>query len=555
MATRKSLVHSQDIVVCQLCEINSKIKVKCIDCKLLMCEKCKDKVHSKFKNADLHEIIGLSEIASYEHRKLNEKTCKPVQCPEHRSQICCMYCKRCEQLVCTKCISQKHQKHELSEIDDAFLEMEKLNKFSVEIANHLSDDLRKLHTMKKTTQSKYSEICEAILKEETHSKNKVHMHYVGKLTNLEQQKYEIVKELSEKENQIEKRRRDITETRNQLDILSKSNDIETFVKTVSTFDAKLRAQEVLRCTNAIEMKSLQYIPGHVSITSESSTKSIKTAFSKTKTFETVYENISSMTIDNHGILWICCGKCIHQIDPSNQFQTIGTFVLPSQEIPKEIRWKNPNELFLTVSSNLQLLDAKRKFKTVTKLSPLNPLTLHISKTNDLVIGMDYRGAANSLNQPILVIIGSRGQTKAEYLNTAGNPLLLHHLVQSITSFEDGTFCYSDSDWNILKGRAVKLDSEGNVEWVYDGNAEINNLNYFMATEVVTTVHDNLIISDKYCNILHILTSNGELISLIDTKMLEIEYPGNIVLEKNGSMWINSNATSKATLYHLKYSGF
>ncbi|CAG2194690.1 TRIM9_67 [Mytilus edulis] len=48
-------------IQCQLCEGDPKIKWKCLDCDLLMCSKCKDKIHSKFKSEKEHEIVDIKD--------------------------------------------------------------------------------------------------------------------------------------------------------------------------------------------------------------------------------------------------------------------------------------------------------------------------------------------------------------------------------------------------------------------------------------------------------------------------------------------------------------
>ncbi|VDI27443.1 Hypothetical predicted protein [Mytilus galloprovincialis] len=57
-----SLPQGQCPVQCQLCEGNPKVKWKCLDCDLLMCSKCKDKVHSKFKSEKVHRIIDIKDV-------------------------------------------------------------------------------------------------------------------------------------------------------------------------------------------------------------------------------------------------------------------------------------------------------------------------------------------------------------------------------------------------------------------------------------------------------------------------------------------------------------
>ncbi|XP_071138249.1 uncharacterized protein [Mytilus edulis] len=60
MAT--SISKTQTQLSCQLCSIQQIIKWKCIDCGLLMCDKCKTIIHSRIKTAEKHSIITVHEV-------------------------------------------------------------------------------------------------------------------------------------------------------------------------------------------------------------------------------------------------------------------------------------------------------------------------------------------------------------------------------------------------------------------------------------------------------------------------------------------------------------
>ncbi|VDI23046.1 Hypothetical predicted protein [Mytilus galloprovincialis] len=53
-------------IQCQLCEVDPMIKWKCLDCDLLMCSKCKDKIHSKFKSEKEHKIIDIKDVGRHD---------------------------------------------------------------------------------------------------------------------------------------------------------------------------------------------------------------------------------------------------------------------------------------------------------------------------------------------------------------------------------------------------------------------------------------------------------------------------------------------------------
>ena len=57
-----SIINGQVSIGCQLCETGETIVYKCLVCDLLMCKRCKEKVHPKFPNAKDHKIIDIKDI-------------------------------------------------------------------------------------------------------------------------------------------------------------------------------------------------------------------------------------------------------------------------------------------------------------------------------------------------------------------------------------------------------------------------------------------------------------------------------------------------------------
>ncbi|VDI18916.1 Hypothetical predicted protein [Mytilus galloprovincialis] len=82
MAYSASTKKSQDILTCGLCETDTKIKVKCMDCDLYGCPKCTDKLHAKFKNTDLHDIVALKDLHSHIEDTDVTSEFKPVKCKD-----------------------------------------------------------------------------------------------------------------------------------------------------------------------------------------------------------------------------------------------------------------------------------------------------------------------------------------------------------------------------------------------------------------------------------------------------------------------------------------
>lgn len=83
MACSKSFIQGQVPIQCQLCEGDPKINWKCLQCNLLMCSKCKDKIHPKFKSADDHEIVSLKELSASSDRSNSTTIIDPTKAELH----------------------------------------------------------------------------------------------------------------------------------------------------------------------------------------------------------------------------------------------------------------------------------------------------------------------------------------------------------------------------------------------------------------------------------------------------------------------------------------
>lgn len=112
MATSKphsgSFRKEQTALVCQLCENEPKIKWKCLQCSLMMCQRCRDKVHPKFKSAESHQILDLKDVGKLKFEE--EVDFSQFKCDQHSGQACCLFCEGCKIMICPRCVAGIHKK-------------------------------------------------------------------------------------------------------------------------------------------------------------------------------------------------------------------------------------------------------------------------------------------------------------------------------------------------------------------------------------------------------------------------------------------------------------
>ncbi|XP_052071261.1 uncharacterized protein LOC127709669 [Mytilus californianus] len=116
MAFAQSAQKAQIPIGCQFCDSGTKIEWKCVFCSLLLCSECKD-IHLKATNSSDHKIVDIKEVRPKDESK-GLVSFSEINCPEHYNQLCVLYCKRCDQPICIKCVTKTHKGHNLIDEDE-----------------------------------------------------------------------------------------------------------------------------------------------------------------------------------------------------------------------------------------------------------------------------------------------------------------------------------------------------------------------------------------------------------------------------------------------------
>ncbi|CAC5425987.1 unnamed protein product [Mytilus coruscus] len=166
MAHSQSIRKGQIPVNCGLCETDRPIKWKCLDCDLLLCNHCKEKVHLRVKTARDHRIVDLKEIGLY--KEILDFA--NIPCLDHAGQYTCLYCKKCDTLVCPTCVSKVHKKHDLTEIQEGYnMKIDKLKKGQSKFQRERKEIVSRkeqLNQLLSAENSKYNQVKQDVLKHE-----------------------------------------------------------------------------------------------------------------------------------------------------------------------------------------------------------------------------------------------------------------------------------------------------------------------------------------------------------------------------------------------------
>ena len=113
MAFSGSIRKAQIVKLCELCENETNLKWRCIQCDKILCEKC-EKIHNKVQTNTQHQIVNLKiPFQDVEQKVILDN----IRCTEHQIKMTCLFCRTCDHLVCLDCISSKHNKHNFEPVE------------------------------------------------------------------------------------------------------------------------------------------------------------------------------------------------------------------------------------------------------------------------------------------------------------------------------------------------------------------------------------------------------------------------------------------------------
>ncbi|XP_063447180.1 uncharacterized protein LOC134726694 [Mytilus trossulus] len=561
MAYSQSIQISQVPVSCGLCEAERPIKWKCLDCSLLMCYYCKEKVHSKFKNAQDHKIIDTKEIGLH----CDVLDFKNIKCNEHDGQNCCLFCKTCDNLICPTCVSKFHKKHDLIEIREGYdMKKDKLKKKQANIQKEKFNMVPKIDQMNKlitSEKSKFTKVSQDILTHEKTVRDAVNNYFKGLRNALEQGHKTAVKSIEFDRNAMSISMKLAEDEDNEFREIIQTTDATKFFSDVRLTEKFMTVQAPHIQSSYISTPI--FIPGeitwsYVGVIQRDQVLSVNpnVVLHINKQFQTKLGKIIHLSPSPDSSLWISSGndEDLQKVKlQGNKLRVMSNFsikvygmaALQSNDIllsTKESRLKQLN----IVTGNLT--------DSVYDLKHLSPTCIHITTCNEAIVG----GNDDILGRSAVFVMNEKGDYENVYENDQHDQPIFNY-PRCITSTINGNIHVADFKTNNDRGIVLVLGQGGDIINTYTGHPDVNKDRPMQPIRIVTTPRDNVIVMDLKTCYLHILTNAGRLITLFNTKDLEIEHPLSLAFTSTGQLVIGctkhiSSTTKEAKLYEVGISG-
>ncbi|XP_052103491.1 uncharacterized protein LOC127736972 [Mytilus californianus] len=454
------------------------------------------------------------------------------------------------------------------------LAMESIKCMNSEVKQKLSEIFSgksKLGAIKSSEKLKLDTEKKKVLNQDNLLKDEVNKLTRKILNELDQKHRELMKSVNHEENKSEKQLQDL-ELRNN--IISKAVSSNNAIQVFRTYKEEKIAEEMKALQITTKFKKLpEFFPGNI--------QSFELLYGKLHEPEDKYTDlfnnfefkviqqyktdlplVEDLVCCDDGFMWISFtnGKVVQKIS----FSKGSTFTLQAYEVsPLSIALLPSGDLLISsMESYLNILSKSTDTITESKyrVAPLQTVAVHVTKTNQIIVGAREKGPPFPVNGPRQVIImNMQGKKKKRYhLDNKGNPIFSQP--RSITTDGDNNIYVLDllsiDKW---QGRIVALCNSNGVKWTYDGNQMANKEQLFAPFSFVTTPLNNIVVADNN-HMLHILNQTGECIHFLHTKEFDIHWPRSLDIDKSGTLYIGCKIYNKwnpweAKIHAVQFSGF
>ncbi|CAC5371364.1 unnamed protein product [Mytilus coruscus] len=555
MAFSQSIRRAQIPKPCELCETDTNIKWKCVQCNTLMCDKCK-KIHLKVQTSITHDIVDVKSSEAkqeMEHIIVTDN----IPCQIHKRKLHCMFCRTCDHLVCPECITASHKKHELESIDTVCDERrEKLKEIESKFSEKFTlceKENSKVRDFKAKYEQFSAESVQKINQQEQLIKDEVSKYAKALREQLESEKQRIEKSITENENHMEEVKETLLNKQSSIQEILESKQAAQVFSAYSEFSEK-EISDVSFKTFPEETKD--FIPTNESLMNINLFGSLqKTKLPKglpqvnldvIKSYTTDFNMVDRILIQDDKTAWISNDEIptLHKINIDDKITTVKNISVKIYDMSLT----ENNDIILTLydRTDVSLLTTKTgEIKPFLSVSSLITLGVHVTKHNEILLGVvdKERGDIYNLTDKScreVFIFGMDGKQKQSY-GYNKHKQRLFTIPYRITSNVNNDILVIDNTSDD-DGRVVVLDREGQVKWTYQGNPQVNSRdNLFNPADIVTTSVGHVIVTDASNHALHVLSGEGDVMICKIMKDQGISYLTSLNIDTKGQLWVGCHS--------------
>lgn len=538
---------AQDVITCVIC--NNPCRKFCNDCQVNLCAGCLGK-HVDELQFQSHDIVHL--------KNRNIHVVFP-DCKTHLGQRCEVYCKECNEPVCTKCYIGLHKNHDVSELDEIVEMMKKeiekeIEDFESEIIPKYKERIAYISDKIEYVAAEY-----ATLKQKLEDLRKIWLQEVNMIFNnlgssIASKENQSITVLTNHQTNVAELTSDIMETvQRSSQILKTKNastitDYKSKLKEYRNVPGDITAVEIPSLnTNIVKEKELSIEMGEMkAILTQTSishglhvqTTELQNEAKKLTVIPTNYDSLTRVTCTGLNEAWVSGdNQTITRINLEGGVkETVTTKCL---YWPDDIAVTSQGELIYSdpYVGTVNIVRSGRTETLITAPLEWKPYRLCCTKSSGILVSMSngrhnriIRYAENEISQDIKN-------------NENGKPIFQEGICKLfVTENENGDICVSDTNACLV----IVLDMKGRVRFRYDGSAA-KIKGSFSPSCLVTNSSDQIIVADNNKLCLHILERNGKFLGWLDCFGQHRCY--GLSVDIGGRLWLGLHGTNEVKVVH------
>ncbi|XP_076079700.1 uncharacterized protein LOC143049842 [Mytilus galloprovincialis] len=546
-------------VSCNLCEENTRIEWKCLNCDMLMCDKCKEKIHVKFKFAKDHKVVSIQEVGLH----AEEVDFSSISCLKHLKQNCFMFCKSCDCLVCPLCISETHNGHGLVAIREGYeMHTNKLKAGQKNIRTKIKELKKRKEEVKDIETREHARLDNTLKKIETQKnvlKNEVDQHG-EKLKSEIMKKWEALHQTTKKEeNEVTLLIGSLESQNLQVDDIIQSNDgRRVFVAGLGLVQSM---KETITPPGTKFDSIPTFLPGQITLYNIGSLEnvSIKGDIKIIKEFNSEVSSIRHIAACSEDTLWIKDKNMLQKVKIEGSRlkvidkKGVNVFGMTCINTSKDLLFNSGESVLKQISGQTSEVT-----NSVYDVEPLLSISaVYVNPEGKVTVGA-YSGKLvyPAVGRRVVVVMDKSGKHETTYeYDKQGNPLFTN--VRNITRTKNGNICVVDQLSNDYRSRVVILSKDGDVINTFNGHPEVNSdKTPFEPHRAFTTQSDNIVVSDSRKSILYFFNSSGNFILWCDLYKVGISLSFSFSVADSGNIFIGcttSDSSDKAKIYEVNIS--
>jgi hypothetical protein len=289
-------------------------------------------------------------------------------------------------------------------------------------------------------------------------------------------------------------------------------------------------------------------------------------------YQTKLEVVKQLTTDIGGVnnilncrdgsLWINDGdnRQLQKVNPVGE--TLHVISIIKVTVHNMALTSSEDLLLATGKSTIQVIPSGQLelMDSLYNVSPLLPTAVHVTHDNKVIVGAVNKVPCFPVTGPRQVIIMDHTGKEKKFFQFDGNKKPLFSLPIRIASNSRNNIGVIDCLSTNLQGRIIVLDQEGGVKNIYTGHPDVNHGNkLFCPTGIVTTPSDKFVVADLYVHIIHILSSDGGILTYHKTGKVGVELPYSLSISHTGQLYTGcsnyTNSKEKAKIHVIDNFGW